>query len=168
MTKSKPVGGANDRPRDETIAQTGEGLPDDSSKPVEVDDEEAARFEQIIRGMGNPMSAGPEIPYDVEQAQGTGAENDDDQSPQQCLVEDVQREIDGPLKGSTSFFKADLQLLGKRGTAPQPSTPRRQPGCSDQERTMNSPTSTATQCVAAAATTWPCQMALANCSRLLV
>ena len=30
--------GANDRPRNETIGQTGGGAPDDSSRPVEVDD----------------------------------------------------------------------------------------------------------------------------------
>lgn len=100
MTNSKPVSGANDRPKDGTIAQTGEGLPDDSSKPVDIDDEEAARFEQIIRGMGNPMPAGPELPYDVEHAEGAGDADEADQPAEERLKEEVQREIEGPLKGS--------------------------------------------------------------------
>ncbi|HEV7346255.1 MAG TPA: hypothetical protein VGN60_11555 [Devosia sp.] len=100
MTKSKPVGGANDRPKDVSIAQTGEGLPDDSSEPVDVDDEEANRFGQIIRGMGDPIPTRPEVPYDVEHAESTSDENEDDESPHERLKKDVQREIDGPLKGS--------------------------------------------------------------------
>ena len=41
--------GPNARPRDDTIAQTGEGIPDDSGRPVQVDEEEAKRIEQSIR-----------------------------------------------------------------------------------------------------------------------
>lgn len=41
--------GPNARPRDETIGQTGEGIPDDSGRPVQVDEEEAARIEEKIR-----------------------------------------------------------------------------------------------------------------------
>ncbi|KQQ25948.1 MAG: hypothetical protein EOP01_08730 [Propionibacteriaceae bacterium] len=41
--------GPNSRPRDTTIAQTGEGIPDDSGRPVEIDDKEAQRIEEKIR-----------------------------------------------------------------------------------------------------------------------
>ncbi|WP_132254731.1 hypothetical protein [Methylobacterium segetis] len=43
--------GPNSRPRDDTIAQTGEGIPDDSGRPVQVDEEEAKRIEDGIRKM---------------------------------------------------------------------------------------------------------------------
>ena len=43
MSTSKVTTGANDRPKDETIAQTGPGLPDDSTRPVEVSEEEVER-----------------------------------------------------------------------------------------------------------------------------
>ena len=33
---SKITNGLNDRPRDETVAQSGEGLPDDSGKPIDA------------------------------------------------------------------------------------------------------------------------------------
>ncbi len=39
MTNSKLTDGLNDRPKDAPIGQTAEGLPDDSSRPVDVDDE---------------------------------------------------------------------------------------------------------------------------------
>lgn len=48
--KSKISTGANDRPRDETIAQSGEGLPDDSGKPIEVDDDEVERVKAKLTG----------------------------------------------------------------------------------------------------------------------
>lgn len=41
--------GPNARPRDTTIAQTGEGIPDDSGRPVQVDEAEARRIEEKIR-----------------------------------------------------------------------------------------------------------------------
>ena len=43
--------GPNSRPRDETIAQTGPGIPDDTSAPVEVTPEEEKRIEKSIRTM---------------------------------------------------------------------------------------------------------------------
>jgi hypothetical protein len=52
MRNPKLSTGTNDRPKDETIAQTGEGLPDDSSQPVDIEESEAARLEQSIRDMG--------------------------------------------------------------------------------------------------------------------
>ncbi|WP_246329308.1 hypothetical protein [Chthonobacter rhizosphaerae] len=43
--------GPNDRPRDETIAQSGEGIPDDSGPPLEIDPEEERRIaEQLLKG----------------------------------------------------------------------------------------------------------------------
>jgi hypothetical protein len=41
--------GPNARPRDETIAQTGPGIPDDTSTPVEVTPEEEKNIEKSIR-----------------------------------------------------------------------------------------------------------------------
>ena len=43
--------GTNARPRNETISQTGGGIPDDTSRPIDLDDEEAARIEEKIRNM---------------------------------------------------------------------------------------------------------------------
>jgi len=41
---SKITDGLNDRPKDSTIAQSGPGLPDDSSQPIEATEEEAVRI----------------------------------------------------------------------------------------------------------------------------
>jgi len=38
MSDRKLTDGLNDRPKDAPVGQTGEGLPDDSSRPVDVDD----------------------------------------------------------------------------------------------------------------------------------
>ncbi|WP_102958052.1 hypothetical protein [Mangrovicella endophytica] len=43
--------GPNARPRNETISQTGPGLPDDSSQAVEVDEAEAKAIERRIRSI---------------------------------------------------------------------------------------------------------------------
>ena len=43
--------GPNSRPRDTTIGQTGEGIPDDSGQPVQVDEDEARRIEEKIRAL---------------------------------------------------------------------------------------------------------------------
>ncbi len=43
------LGGVNARPKYETIAQTGEGIPDDTSHPVEIDPEEEKAIERAIR-----------------------------------------------------------------------------------------------------------------------
>lgn len=43
--------GPNARPKDETIAQTGPGLPNDSSPPVVVDEKEAKQIEEKIRSL---------------------------------------------------------------------------------------------------------------------
>ncbi|NGP17849.1 hypothetical protein [Devosia aurantiaca] len=62
---AKISNGLNDRPRDETIAQTGAGLPDDSSKPIEVSDAEVAKLREKLTGEIKT----PDMPYDVEHAQ---------------------------------------------------------------------------------------------------
>jgi hypothetical protein len=46
----KIIADLNDRPRDETIAQSGDGIPDDSGKPVEVTDEEVERIGSNLTG----------------------------------------------------------------------------------------------------------------------
>ena len=43
--------GLNDRPRDAPIGQTGEGLPDDTGRPIEIDPEEEKRLAEKIRSM---------------------------------------------------------------------------------------------------------------------
>jgi hypothetical protein len=43
--------GPNARPRDETIAQTGPGIPDDTSAQVEISPEEEKNIEKSIRSM---------------------------------------------------------------------------------------------------------------------
>jgi hypothetical protein len=43
--------GTNSRPRDETIAQTGPGIPDDASQQVEISPEEEKNIEKSIRSM---------------------------------------------------------------------------------------------------------------------
>ncbi|MFC7398711.1 hypothetical protein ACFQU1_16035 [Chelatococcus sp. GCM10030263] len=49
--KPKITTGLNDRPRDETISQTGAGLPDDTSHPVDVDDATVERVRrQLLAG----------------------------------------------------------------------------------------------------------------------
>ena len=51
-SRSKPDStGPNARPRDETIAQTGPGIPDDTSAPVEISPEEEKRIDKGIRSM---------------------------------------------------------------------------------------------------------------------
>lgn len=46
----KITNGLNDRPRDETIAQSGGGIPDDSSQPLEIDDAEVERVRRKLVG----------------------------------------------------------------------------------------------------------------------
>jgi hypothetical protein len=77
MTSSKITQGLNDRPKDAPIGQTAAGLPDDdTSMPPEIDEEEAARIEQRIRAMGSKGS------------------------PESQTKDEVQQDIDLPLKGS--------------------------------------------------------------------
>ena len=46
---TKVTTGANDRPKDETIAQTGPGLPDDTTLPVDVSEEEVERAREKLK-----------------------------------------------------------------------------------------------------------------------
>ena len=78
MTKAKLTQGTNDRPKDATIAQTGAGAPDDTGKPLDIDDDEAARIEQNIRDFGEP----------------------DPGEAERKLKREVQQDIELPLKGS--------------------------------------------------------------------
>ena len=78
MTKAKLTQGANDRPKDATIAQTGAGVPDDTGKPLDINDDEAARIEQNIRDFGEA---------DLGEAE-------------KKFKREVQQDIDLPLKGS--------------------------------------------------------------------
>jgi hypothetical protein len=48
--KEKITTGANDRPKDETIGQSGEGLPDDVGTPIQVSDEEVERVRAKLQG----------------------------------------------------------------------------------------------------------------------
>jgi hypothetical protein len=48
--------GPNARPRDASIAQTGEGLPNDSSRPVEVSEEEERRIRQKLGAPPEPAN----------------------------------------------------------------------------------------------------------------
>jgi len=51
-SRAKPdSNGLNARPREETIAQTGPGIPDDTSAPVEISPEEEKRIKKSIRSM---------------------------------------------------------------------------------------------------------------------
>lgn len=47
--RSKITTGPNDRPKDETIAQTGPGLPDDTSLPLDATDEQIERAKESLR-----------------------------------------------------------------------------------------------------------------------
>jgi len=78
MTNAKLTTGPNSRPKNASLAQTGEGLPDDTGQPVEIDDEEARRIERNIRQMGR---------------NGRG-------DPEQKTKDEVQQEVELPLKGS--------------------------------------------------------------------
>ena len=69
---SKTTNGLNDRPIDTTIAQTGEGIPDDSGAPIDVSDEEVERIADKLKG----------------------------ETPRDKLKREVKEEIELPLKGS--------------------------------------------------------------------
>ncbi|WP_041544672.1 MULTISPECIES: hypothetical protein [Chelativorans] len=47
--KRKITTGANDRPVDESIAQTGEGLPDDSGHALSTDEAQVARARESLK-----------------------------------------------------------------------------------------------------------------------
>lgn len=53
--KSKTSTGPNARPRNESIGQTGPGVPDDSSRPVDVDDAVVERVRERLVGEKAPV-----------------------------------------------------------------------------------------------------------------
>jgi hypothetical protein len=57
MEPKKSTTGANDRPKDASIGQTAEGVPDDSGRPVEVDEDEVAKVREKLLGDENPKRA---------------------------------------------------------------------------------------------------------------
>jgi hypothetical protein len=67
----KITNGPNDRPRDETIAQSGPGFPDDSGTPIEASDEEVERVRAKLMEMERPKDGGADNP--VPQAGKGGA-----------------------------------------------------------------------------------------------
>ncbi|MFN7027491.1 MAG: hypothetical protein ACK4QP_23785 [Pseudorhizobium sp.] len=66
---NKITDGLNDRPRDETIAQTGGGIPDDSGKPLDADDAEVERVRQTICGGNNRQQLKEEVREQIEKPQ---------------------------------------------------------------------------------------------------
>lgn len=50
MDETKITDGANDRPRDASIGQSAGGLPDDSGRPIEIDEKQASRIEATLGG----------------------------------------------------------------------------------------------------------------------
>lgn len=66
---SKITGGLNDQPKDAaTIGQSGPGLPDDSSQPIEATDEEVARVRAKLQDDGREKVK-KEIDEQVEKPQ---------------------------------------------------------------------------------------------------
>ncbi len=64
--KRKITTGANDRPVDETIAQSGRGLPDDGGLPAEINEDTVEKVRQRLEGgaaeepgRGNPDAVPP-------------------------------------------------------------------------------------------------------------
>jgi hypothetical protein len=57
MNKDEKItDGLNDRPRNDTIGQSGPGIPDDSSEPVSVDDAAVERARQSLEKLGKKTS----------------------------------------------------------------------------------------------------------------
>ena len=53
MNKDEKItDGLNDRPRNDTIGQTGPGVPDDSSEPIEVSDGAVERARKSLDKLG--------------------------------------------------------------------------------------------------------------------
>jgi hypothetical protein len=50
LQPTKITDGANDRSKTETIAQTGEGLPDDAGSAVDISDDEVERIRDKLTG----------------------------------------------------------------------------------------------------------------------
>jgi hypothetical protein len=58
MTKDEKItDGLNDRSRNDTIAQSGAGIPDDSGTPIAVDDDAVARAREALDRLGQKKSS---------------------------------------------------------------------------------------------------------------
>ena len=65
--KSKITTGINDRPKDSTVAQTGQGLPDESGKDsIHASDEEVERVRKKLLGENAHDELVKEVDQDVE------------------------------------------------------------------------------------------------------
>lgn len=78
---AKITTGPNSRARNTTIGQTGVGLPDDSSSPIEVTPDEEQRISEALlkvgkgqTGSAQPAQPTPEMPYDVDRLDAAMAE----------------------------------------------------------------------------------------------
>jgi hypothetical protein len=81
MPSKKTTTGTNDRPKDWPIGQSAGGLPDDSSKPVDVDDAEVERVKDKLVDNKPQADKQPDKPSnnDIPGADGAlsaGAEED--------------------------------------------------------------------------------------------
>ncbi|MCT7377207.1 hypothetical protein [Chelativorans salis] len=74
--KSKITTGANDRPVDETVAQTGAGLPDDTSKQMDVDQRQVDETREVLeKGRKSRPGAESENPETVPEGTPGAGEN---------------------------------------------------------------------------------------------
>jgi hypothetical protein len=69
MDKSKISTGLNDRPRNESISQTAPGLPDDTARPVEIDDAEVERVRAKLMKSGKSNTTAEQIERENEAVQ---------------------------------------------------------------------------------------------------
>ncbi|MGQ2908802.1 MAG: hypothetical protein ACT6QU_12710 [Aliihoeflea sp.] len=76
--KEKIMTGTNDRPKDETIAQTGEGLPDESANIIEVDEDGVAqvraKLAETATSKPDDFRTSPEIPDEVDHSESSNDE----------------------------------------------------------------------------------------------
>ncbi len=68
MDERKITDGLNDRARDASIGQTAGGLPDDTGRPIEVDEAEIARVRDKLMGdkLGGDQLTGEDTKAEAE------------------------------------------------------------------------------------------------------
>lgn len=70
MTKDQKItGGMNDRPQKDTIAQSGAGIPDDSSRPIEADDATIGRVGETLSHGNARERLKDEVRQEIEKPQ---------------------------------------------------------------------------------------------------
>lgn len=70
MTKDQKITeGMNDRPRNETIGQSGAGIPDDSGRPVEADDATIGRVGETLSDGNARERLKDEVRQEIEMPQ---------------------------------------------------------------------------------------------------